>query len=128
LADVIPLTVHLTIQEAYHEHYGDLLPLTLPLFVAETFHALEDDFLSFEQRHFLEIAGTSHNTDYNYHVMTSDEIRWGYLVADLGTLSIVDVTPDRTFQVNTALRSFKSIPETRDIKNITVYRSMRNAA
>ena len=100
----------------------------MSLAMADGYHVLDDDFIEFEQIHYLEIAGTGHNTFTNYHVVTSDEIDWGYLVADLGHLYLVNKTPDRAFEIRTPFTSLKQIQDQRDIENITVYRTLRKAA
>ncbi|HBF44012.1 MAG TPA: hypothetical protein DDW42_10385 [Desulfobacteraceae bacterium] len=124
----IPFGVHLTIQEAYHEHFIDHISLVMALILADAYHLLDSDLLVIEQLHYLEIAGTGTNTSDNYHIVTSDNIAWGYLLPDLGHLSLVNATTDRTLNPCTPVLSLKWIEDQRDIEDVTTYRTMRKAA
>ena len=127
-AEPLAFCLHLIVQEAYHEHYADQATLLVLLILAGSYHLLDSDSLIIEQLHYLEIAGAGHNTSTNYHALTSDNMDWGYLLPDLGHLSLVITTTDRTLEPRTPLLSLKWIQDQRDIENVTAYRTLRKAA
>jgi hypothetical protein len=120
-ADNVPIVVHLIVQESYHEHYGDQCPMAMPLVCPDCYHLHEADPAPLFQLHILEIAGTGQSTDYNYHIMTSDNIVWQLLSSDLGQthLSIENISPHRAVLI---------VGQHRSLENITTDYSLRKAA
>ena len=91
LAMIVPITL----EDCVHSVTSDsdiLLTALHFLAVVGTNHVqVVTGLLILFQLHFLEVAGTGLSTDYNEHLLLSDNIDFGYLSADLGgsTLTIV---------------------------------------
>jgi hypothetical protein len=64
---------------------------------------------------FLDVAGAEQNTDYNYHVVASDQIVWPYLSSDLGILSVKKLTPDRELRDITVFLSVKTLTQNQSV-------------
>jgi hypothetical protein len=95
VADNVRMIVPITVQDNEHQVTSDLILLHQDHFLAvvgaDHTHVVTDPIVPF-QLHLLEVAGTGQNISYNYFVLTSDEIDFGYLAADLrgATLTIVN--------------------------------------
>jgi len=98
LAHTVPnvaMIVPITLEDCVHAVTSDsnilLTALHILAVVGITHAHVVTGLLTLFQLHFLEVAGTGRNTDYNEFIVLSDEIDFGYLPADLGgaTLTIV---------------------------------------
>jgi hypothetical protein len=85
-SDNVPIIVPITVQEAAQPVTSDsLISLSQAHFLAVVglFHLVITDPILLFQLHFLEVAGTSQNIDYNYFVLTSDSVEFAALEAGL---------------------------------------------